>query len=64
MFERGLAYQKSARVNWCPELPDGPRQRAGRGRPLLALRLEVIIEEIAGWYFKITAYAEELARVV
>ena len=29
-FEHGLAYRKEAPVNWCPQRPDGARQRAGR----------------------------------
>ena len=38
MYERGLAYRRSSTVNWCVELPDRARQRAGRRRRLLALR--------------------------
>ena len=35
----GLAYRKEAAVKWCPQRPDGARQRAGRRRgPLRALR--------------------------
>ena len=37
MYERGLVYRKEALVNWCPAVPNGPRQRAGGGRDLLAL---------------------------
>ena len=44
-----------------PVLPDRARQRAGRGGPLLALRLRGgDPKEIEGWFFKITDYAEEL----
>jgi leucyl-tRNA synthetase len=59
MFERGLAYQKNARVNWCPAAR--PFSRTSRwSRPLLAVRLRGDHEGDRGWYFKITAYAEEL----
>ena len=34
MYERGLAYRKKSKVNWCPECADGAGQRAG-GRWLL-----------------------------
>jgi leucyl-tRNA synthetase len=60
MFERGLAYQKSARVNWCPGCQTvlaNEQVEAGR---CWRCDSEVAIKEIAGWYFKITAYAEEL----
>jgi leucyl-tRNA synthetase len=36
MFERGLAYRKKSKVNWCPEVRDGAGQRAGDRRLLLA----------------------------
>ncbi len=32
MLENGLAYTKTAPVNWCPELPHRARQRAGGRR--------------------------------
>jgi hypothetical protein len=37
MWERGLAYRKTAPVNWC-RVPDRARQRAGRRRALRAVR--------------------------
>jgi leucyl-tRNA synthetase len=60
MFERGLAYRKSARVNWCPSCQTvlaNEQVEAGR---CWRCDSEVVIKEIEGWYFKITAYAEEL----
>src|SRR5262245_61648922 len=60
MFERGLAYRKSARVNWCPSCQTvlaNEQVEAGR---CWRFDSEVVIKEIEGWYFKITAYAEEL----
>ena len=38
LYERGLAYQATGQQWWCPDGQDDPRQRAGRERPLLALR--------------------------
>src|SRR5262245_59472360 len=60
MFERGLAYKKSARVNWCPSCQTvlaNEQVEAGR---CWRCDSEVVAKEIEGWYFKITAYAEEL----
>ncbi len=60
MFERGLAYQKSARVNWCPGCQTvlaNEQVEAGR---CWRCDSEVVNREIESWYFKITAYAEEL----
>ncbi len=60
MFERGLAYRKEATVNWCPEcvtvlaneqVIDGLCWRCDASVKQKALRQ---------WFFRITAYAEEL----
>lgn len=60
-LEAGLAYRKDAPVNWCPGcqtvlaneqvLPDGTCERSGD----LVVRRDLI-----QWFFKITAYADEL----
>ncbi len=60
MFERGLAYRKRSTVNWCPvdntvlaneQVVDGACWRCG-----------TIVEQrsLEQWFFKITAYADEL----
>jgi leucyl-tRNA synthetase len=60
LFERGLAYQKDAPVNWCPELRtvlaneevvDGKSERGGH--PVVRLKMKQ-------WMLKITTYAERL----
>ena len=60
MLERGLAYRKRSTVNWCPscqtvlaneQVEDGRCWRCGS---------EVTPRDIDAWFFKITAYAEEL----
>ncbi len=60
MYEKGLVYRKKAPVNWCEncktvlaneQVVDGRCWRCGE---------EVTIKELDQWFFKITAYAEEL----
>lgn len=62
MYKKGLAYQKSTTVNWCPscetvlaneQVEDGQCWRCGS---------EVELKEMAGWFFKTTAYTEELLQ--
>lgn len=60
LYEKGLAYKKKAKVNWCPncktvlaneQVVDGKCYRCGT---------PVIKKEIEQWFFKITAYADRL----
>lgn len=60
LFESGLAYQKEAAVNWCPndqtvlaneQVNDGKCERCGAA---------VEIKQLKQWFFKITEYAERL----
>jgi len=60
MFEKGLAYQKTGWINWCPEdktvlaneqVVNGECERCGT---------QVEKKELKGWYFKITDYADRL----
>jgi leucyl-tRNA synthetase len=60
LYRRGLAYKKMAPVNWCPkdqtvlaneQVVDGACERCGT---------TVEKKELAQWFFKVTAYAEEL----
>ncbi len=62
LFERGLAYQKEAPVNWCPscqtvlaneQVIDGRCERC---------KTEVIQKKMTQWFFKITDYADELLK--
>ncbi len=60
LFERGLAYRHDAPVNWCPrdqtvlaneQVVDGRCERCGT---------EVVQRDLEQWYFRITAYADQL----
>jgi leucyl-tRNA synthetase len=60
MLERGLAYRRRSRVNWCPSCQTvlaNEQVEAGR---CWRCDSEVAIREIDGWFFKITEYAQEL----
>jgi leucyl-tRNA synthetase len=60
LFEAGLAYQKEAAVNWCPQdqtvlaneqVVDGHCERCGAA---------VEVKQLKQWFFKITEYADRL----
>jgi leucyl-tRNA synthetase len=62
MFERGLAYRRRSTVNWCPscltvlaneQVVDGACWRCGSA---------VVTRDLEQWFFRITAYAEELLQ--
>jgi len=59
-YKKGLAYEATGMINWCPkdktglaneEVIDGKCERCGT---------EVVKKELRQWYLKITAYAEKL----
>jgi leucyl-tRNA synthetase len=60
MFERGLAYRKTAPANWCPkdatvlaneQVINGACERCGT---------PVVRKDLTQWFFKITEYAQRL----
>jgi leucyl-tRNA synthetase len=60
LYERGLAYRKAARVNWCPA-----DQTVLANEQVVAGRCErcgarVVERELTQWHFRITAYADRL----
>jgi leucyl-tRNA synthetase len=64
MFERGLAYRRRSTVNWCPscqtvlaneQVVDGGCWRCGT---------PVTTRELEQWFFRITAYADELLDAI
>ena len=62
LYENGLAYRKEAPVNWCgscntvlanEQVVDGKCERCGT---------VIVRKNLTQWFFKITAYAEELLK--
>ncbi len=60
MLERGLAYRKRSTVNWCPSCQTVLANEQVEGDRCWRCESEVTKRDIDGWFFKITAYAEEL----
>jgi leucyl-tRNA synthetase len=60
MYEQGLVYRKRALINWCPACQTVLANEQVEGGTCWRCHAEVEKKELAGWFFKITAYAEEL----
>src|SRR6059036_4112404 len=60
MLERGLAYRKRSTVNWCPSCQTVLANEQVEDGRCWRCDSEVTPREIDGWFFKITAYADEL----
>ncbi|HEY2989719.1 MAG TPA: leucine--tRNA ligase [Candidatus Binatia bacterium] len=60
MLERGLAYRKRSTVNWCPSCRTVLANEQVENGRCWRCESEVTKRDIDGWFFKITAYAEEL----
>jgi leucyl-tRNA synthetase len=60
MLERGLAYRKRSTVNWCPSCQTVLANEQVEDGRCWRCDSVVVPREIDSWFFKITAYAEEL----
>jgi leucyl-tRNA synthetase len=60
MMEAGLAYKKSAAVNWCPECETVLANEQVEEECCWRCENKVEQKELDQWFFKITDYAEEL----
>ncbi|MCL5287816.1 MAG: leucine--tRNA ligase, partial [Acidobacteria bacterium] len=61
MFERGLAYRKPSRVNWCPQCQTVlANEQAENGFCWRHEDTRVEAREIEQWFLKTTAYSEQL----
>ncbi len=65
MYERGLAYRKHSRVNWCPECATVlANEQVVEGCCWRHETTPVEQRELEQWFFKITAYADELLKAL
>jgi len=60
MYERGLAYKKLSYVNWCPSCSTVLANEQVEDGLCWRCSSVVTHKELDQWFFKITAYAEEL----
>jgi leucyl-tRNA synthetase len=60
MFERGLAYRKTASLNWCPECATVLANEQVIDGHCWRCDSLVTQKNLEQWFFRITAYAEEL----
>ncbi|MFZ0963799.1 MAG: leucine--tRNA ligase [Terriglobia bacterium] len=61
MYERGLAYRKQSRVNWCPQCETVlANEQVVDGCCWRHEETPVIERELEQWFLKTTAYAEQL----
>lgn len=60
LYEAGLAYRKEAPVNWCPSCQTVLANEQVIDNHCERCESEVIKKNLTQWFFKITAYAEEL----
>ena len=62
MYERGLAYKKFSTVNWCPSCETVLANEQVVDGACWRCDTPVTARELSQWFFKITAYADELLR--
>ncbi len=63
MYERGLAYRKKSKVNWCPECATVlANEQVIDGRCWRHEDTIVEQRDLVQWFYRITAYAEELLK--
>ncbi len=62
MFKKGLAYRKSAPVNFCPSCKTVLADEQVIGGKCERCDSEVEIRNLRQWFFKITLYAEKLLK--
>lgn len=59
-FEKGLVYRKKAPVNWCPKCTTVLADEEVESGKCWRCESEVVTRDLEQWFFKITAYADEL----
>ncbi|RJQ13708.1 MAG: leucine--tRNA ligase [Nitrospiraceae bacterium] len=62
MLERGLAYKKASTVNWCPSCETVLANEQVIDEKCWRCDSVVVHKELEQWFYRTTAYAEELLR--
>lgn len=60
LYQKGLAYRKEAPVNWCPSCNTVLANEQAQGGVCERCGSTIIRKNLTQWFFKITAYADEL----
>jgi len=60
MYEKGLVYKKTSMVNWCPDCQTVLANEQVEAGLCWRCASEVTPRELDQWFFRITAYVEEL----
>ena len=62
LYEKGLAYKKASYVNWCPSCATVLANEQVIDNKCWRCDSEVVQKKLEQWFFRITAYAEELLQ--
>lgn len=62
LYEKGLAYRKKAKVNWCPQCATVLANEQVINGECWRCHTEVEPRELEQWFFRITAYTERLLQ--
>ena len=64
LFEKGLAYRKNAKVNWCPECATVLANEQVLSNGCCWRHEDTLVEqrELEQWFLRITSYADELLK--
>ena len=60
LFEKGLAYKKTAPINWCPDCQTVLANEQVEDGKCWRCKSVVVKKDLSQWFFKITDYADEL----
>ncbi len=62
MYERGLVYKKKSPLNWCPSCKTVLANEQVEGGGCWRCDTSVVQKDLEQWFFRITAYADELLK--
>src|SRR3990167_11241049 len=64
LYEQGLAYKRLAPVNWCPSCQTVLANEQVENGKCERCETDVMQKNLEQWFFKVTAYAEELLNKI